>query len=76
MCYLIAKKFNERGCIALETERGKALAALVEYLSIKTLEHNIQILTVSDMDTFSEYKPYKLIDSESEFISKVLNYDF
>ncbi len=29
MCYLIAKHFEKPGCIAVKTERGKALAALV-----------------------------------------------
>ena len=31
MCYLIAKKFSEQGCLAVETEGGKALAGLVSF---------------------------------------------
>lgn len=73
MCYLIAKKFDEEGCLAVEVERGKALAALVTYLGLRTLNKGIQILTVSDMDTYGEYKPYHLIESEALFIQKVLN---
>ena len=38
MCYLIAKKHSERGCIAVKTESGKALVALVTYLGLKTLD--------------------------------------
>lgn len=72
MCYLIAKKFDERGCMALEIERGKTLAALVSYLGRKTLDRNVQILTVSDMDTYGEYKPYTIVEDESDFISRVL----
>lgn len=72
MCYLVAKKFQKPGCLALEAERGKTLSALVKYLSLKTLDKDIQVLTVTDMDVFGEYKPYKIIESESEFISKVL----
>ena len=30
MCYLIAKKFNESGSIALKTARGKELAYFVD----------------------------------------------
>ena len=41
MCYLIAKKFSEQGCLAVETEGGKALAGLVSYLGLKTLEKGI-----------------------------------
>ena len=73
MCYLVAKKFDEKGCLAVEAERGKELASLVSYLGLKTLDKGIQILTVTDMDTYGEYKPYNLVLSEKEFISKVLS---
>lgn len=73
MCYLVAKKFNEEGCIAVEAERGKTLAALVTYLSRKTLEKDIQILTISDMEMYGEYKPYDVVKTESAFIQKVLS---
>ena len=73
MCYLIAKKFDERGCIAVEAERGKSLSALVTYLGTKTLDKGIQILTVSDMDMYGEYKPYNLVENEGSFIQMVLN---
>lgn len=72
MCYLIAKKRNERGCMAVEAERDKALAALVTYLGQRTLGKGIQILTVNDMDVYGEYKPYEIIPSEREFVSRVL----
>lgn len=72
MCYLIAKKFEETGCIAVEMESGKELASLVTYLGRKTLDKNIQILTVSSMEAYGEYKPYHLVDSEEQFIKKVL----
>ena len=71
MCYLIAKKYLEEGCLAVKTESGKALAHLVAYLNIKTMDKDIQILTVSDPDMYGEYKPYHFLDSEKEFIAKV-----
>lgn len=72
MCYLIAKKFDERGCLAIEVERGKTLSALVSYLGRKTLDRGVQILTVSDMEAYGEYSPYNLIQDESDFIARVL----
>jgi len=72
MCYLIAKRRNECGCMALEAKRDKALAALVMYLSQRMLGKEVQILTISDMDVYGEYKPYEIIPSESEFVSRVL----
>ena len=72
MCYLIAKKFSEQGCLAVRTESGKALSNLVSYLGLRTLSKGVQILTVSDMETYGEYKPYHLVSTEKDFISKVL----
>lgn len=36
------------------------------------LDEGVQIVKVTDMDTFGEYKPYHLVESESEFIARVL----
>ncbi len=74
MCYLIAKKFNEPGCIAVETEGGKALANLVSYLGLKTLDKGIQILILSNPEVYGEYEPYHFVKTEKDFISKVLSY--
>lgn len=73
MCYIIAKKFTDTGCLAVQTDGGKAVAGLVSYLGLRTLDKGIQILTVSDPDTYGEYKPYNFVSSEKEFISKVLD---
>ena len=71
MCYLIAKKYSEVGCVAVKTESGKALAALVMYLGLKTLDQGIQILTLSNPDVYGEYKPYRFLSTEQEFITEV-----
>lgn len=71
-CYLIATKDDMYGCIAFKTVRGKVLAALVRYLSLRTIDRGVEIITLTDMDVFSEYKPYNIIESEGEFISEVL----
>lgn len=73
MPYLIAKKFSEPGCIAIRIEAGKALASLVSYLGLRMLDKNVQILIVSNPEAYGEYKPYKMVSSEEEFISKVLD---
>ena len=73
MCYLIAKKFSEPGCIAVQTEAGKALASLVSYLGLRMLDKGVQILTISSPEAYGEYKPYNIVSSEKEFISKVLD---
>ena len=71
-CYLIAKRFDKPGCIALRTESGKELAELVSYLGKKMLDSGIQIFTLSNPETFGEYKPYTFVASKEDFISRVL----
>lgn len=73
MCYLVAKKFNDEGCLAVKTEGGKALAGLVTYLGLRTLDKGVQILTVSNPEVYGEYEPYKFVKTEKEFISAVLD---
>ncbi|MGO0862045.1 DUF6718 family protein [Clostridioides difficile] len=72
MCYVIAKKFNNIGCLALRTEQGDKLGALTEYLSLATLEKNVQIVVLGDIRSYREYEPYRFLDDEGDFISQVL----
>ena len=53
--------------------KRQALASLVSYLGLRTLDKGIQILTVSNPDIYGEYKPYNFVSSEKEFIDKVLD---
>ena len=73
MTYLIAKKFDKTGCIAVKTKSGKKLAALVSYLGLKTIDKGIQIVTLSNPEVFGEYKPYKYVNTEQEFINCVFD---
>lgn len=72
MAYLVAKRFREHGCIAVEVEMGQILASLSTYLTLKTLERDIEIMTVSDHQAYQEYAPYEILNSEKEFINRVL----
>ena len=73
MCYLIAKKYNEHGCIAIEAKKGKELASLVDYLGRKTYKNGTQVLTVSSKKAYGEYAPYNMLKNEKDFITAVLN---
>lgn len=72
MCYLIAKKINDRGCIALQTNFGQDLKYLSDYLTSRTVGKGIQIVTINNILGYPEYKPYTLIDNEKEFVILVL----
>ena len=71
MTYLVAKKFDQTGCLAVKMNPGKELAELVSEMGRKYLDKGIQILTLSDPDTFGEYKPYQFVDSIKEFYKQV-----
>lgn len=73
MCYLIAKKYNEHGCIAIEAKKGKELASLVDYLGRKTYKNGTQVLMVSSKEAYGEYAPYNMLKNEKDFITAVLN---
>ena len=72
MCYLVAKKFNQVGSIALKVQHGKALSELSRRLTLKTLDKDIQIITISNLEAYKEYAPYKLMHTEAEFEKEVL----
>lgn len=70
MCYLIAKKFNESGSIALKTVRGKELAYFVDEFQEK-IGYDIQLVTITRPSAYGEYEPYHFVDSYEEFKKKV-----
>lgn len=72
MCFLVAKKFSEHGCLALKTEYGRELALLVDYLGQAKRHTDIQVLTVSSKEAYKEYEPYIDAESKEDFIAKVL----
>ena len=66
MCYLIAKRFNQSGCIALQTEAGEEMAQFADALQEK-LGYDIQIITISRPTAYVEYEPYHFVHSYDEF---------
>ncbi|NMB43057.1 MAG: hypothetical protein GX995_02870 [Clostridiales bacterium] len=70
MCYLIAKRFNESGSIALKTTRGKKLAYFADELQEK-VGYDIQLVTITRPSAYGEYEPYYFVNSYEEFEKKV-----
>lgn len=74
MCYIIAKKYKERGCIALKYEHGYKLASLIKYLTLETNAKGkeVEVFIVGNTEIYGEYAPYTFIENEIEFINRVL----
>ena len=67
MCYLIAKRFNDVGCLALQTNHGQHLADFKKKLISEIGTDKIQLVTISRPSAFGEYEPYSFVDTEQEF---------
>jgi len=73
MCYLIAKKFDEVGCVALQTSHGQHLAQFKKDLMNKIGFEYIQLVTISRPSAYGEYEPYSYVDNEKDFEKAVLD---
>ena len=66
MCYLIAKRINKTGCIALQTEPGEEMAKFANRIQ-ERLGYDIEIITISRPTAYGEYEPYHFVSSYEEF---------
>lgn len=73
MCYLIAKKFNNVGCMALQMTHGQHLSEFKEKLVQMVGYNDIQLVTISRPSAYCEYEPYCFVETEQEFEEAVLN---
>lgn len=66
MCYLIAKRMNKTGCVALQTEPGEEMAKFADRIQ-ERLGYDIEIITISRPTAYGEYEPYRFVSSYEEF---------
>ena len=67
MCYLVAKKADDIGSIALQTSHGQHLVDFKKKIIKEIGVENIQLVTVSRPSAYGEYEPYRFVDTEQEF---------
>ncbi len=66
MCYLIAKRMNKTGCVALQTEPGEKMAKFADEIQ-ERLGYDIEIITISRPTAYGKYEPYHFVNSYEEF---------
>lgn len=66
MCYLVAKRMNKTGCIALQTEPGEEIAKFADRIQ-ERLGYDIEIITITRPTAYGEYEPYHFVKSYEEF---------
>lgn len=64
MCYLVAKKFNYAGCLALQMTHGQHLADFKDKLMRAVGYDTIQLVTISRPSAYGEYEPYRFVETE------------
>ena len=67
MAYLIGRKRESRGCIALKINHGENLVELKRRLNQSVGYKGIELVTISRPTAYCEYAPYQFIDTEEEF---------
>ena len=67
MCYLVAKKADGIGSIALQTSHGQHLVDFKKKIIKEIGVENIQLVTISRPSAYGEYEPYRFVDIEQEF---------
>lgn len=66
MCYLIAKRMNKTGCVALQTEPGEEMAKFADEIQ-ERLGYDIEIITISRPTAYGKYESYHFVNSYEEF---------
>lgn len=72
MCYLIAKNFDEVGCLALQISHGQHLADFKKKLIEMIGYDKVQLVTISRPSAYGEYEPYHFVDTEQEFEQEIV----
>ncbi len=71
MCYLIAKKVDDVGSVALRTTHGKHLSEFKRKIESKVGYDKIQLVTISRPSAYGEYEPYHFVESKEAFAQAV-----
>lgn len=73
MCFLIAKRFNHIGCLALQTSHSPHLADFKDKLMNMIGTDEVQLVTISRPSAYGEYEPYHFVENEEEFEKQILS---
>lgn len=68
--YVVAKIFNQQGCIAYRCKSAREARCLPGTLESLRAE-GVQIVILDSPEIYSEYAPYRYIDDMKEFIDEV-----
>lgn len=70
--YLIAKHFDNEGCVAIKVDSGEERVQLESRLIKQVGINDIQLVTLNNPAAYGEYAPYIFIDSPETFEIEIL----
>ena len=70
--FLIAKAFNEKGCLAYQCKSIKEAKYIPGSLDLLR-QKDVQIVLLDNPDIYSEYAPYNYIENLTDFVEKVIS---
>lgn len=70
--YLIAKRFDSEGCVAIRVDSGEERVRLESRLIKQVGINDIQLVTLNNPSAYGEYAPYRFVDSPEIFEGEVL----
>lgn len=71
MCYLVAMKIDDVGCVALKTTHGRHFSEFKRKVEAEVGYDKIQLVTISRPSAYGEYEPYHFVDTKEEFAKVV-----
>lgn len=69
--YIVAKIFDQQGCLAYECKNPKELMYLPGTLELLRND-GVQIVILDSPEIYSEYAPYNYITKLNDFVEKVM----
>lgn len=69
--YIVAKIFDQQGCLAYECKNPKELMYLPGTLELLRND-GVQIVILDSPEIYSEYAPYNYIPKLNDFVEKVI----
>ena len=70
--FIIAKVFNEKGCLAYRCKSAKEAKYIPGSLDL-IRQKDVQIVLLDNPDIYSEYAPYNYIEDLTDFVEKVIS---
>ena len=68
MCYLVGKRFDRVGSVAMPAYIGSDLSSFIDDLESRYGIDKLQLVTISRPSAYGEYEPYSFVQQKAAFV--------